>query len=105
MATAKVSMKVVCLPYLVLTCQTGSYAAVHSETCEGQVCSTGLMGAGSAPIVAVPPDQRQAIEDAIMQAFLAGTDENFDKLLGVGFLCTARCEEVLLPPDARNHFP
>ena len=39
--------------------------------------------AGKAPIVAVPPKQRQAIEDAIMAAFLAGTDDNFDKLLEV----------------------
>ncbi|CAL5229490.1 g12825 [Coccomyxa viridis] len=39
--------------------------------------------AGKAPIVAVPPEQRQAIEDAIMAAFLAGTDDNFDKLLEV----------------------
>ena len=36
--------------------------------------------------MAVPPEQRQAIEDAIMQAFLAGTDENFDKLLEVDLL-------------------
>ncbi len=33
--------------------------------------------------MAVPPEQRQAIEDAIMAAFLAGTDDNFDKLLEV----------------------
>ena len=39
--------------------------------------------AGKVPIVAVPPEQRQAIEDAIMEAFLAGTDDNFDKLLEV----------------------
>ncbi len=36
--------------------------------------------------MAVPPEQRHAIEDAIMQAFLAGTDENFDKLLEVALL-------------------
>ena len=38
---------------------------------------------GKAPIVAVPPEQRQAIEDIIMEAFLAGTDDNFDRLLEV----------------------
>lgn len=36
--------------------------------------------------MAVPPEQRQAIEDAIMGAFLAGTDVNFDKLLEVNGL-------------------
>lgn len=40
--------------------------------------------AGKAPIVAVPPEQRQAIEGVIMEAFLAGTDDNFDRLLEVG---------------------
>ena len=41
------------------------------------------MIAGKAPIVAVPPEQREAIESIIMEAFLAGTDDNFDRLLEV----------------------
>lgn len=41
------------------------------------------MVAGKAPIVAVPPEQREAIESVIMEAFLAGTDDNFDRLLEV----------------------
>ena len=40
---------------------------------------------GKAPIVGVPPKQRQAIEDVIMEAFLAGTDDNFDRLLEASF--------------------
>jgi len=41
------------------------------------------MIAGKAPIVAVPPEQREAIQSVIMEAFLAGTDDNFDRLLEV----------------------
>lgn len=43
----------------------------------------GMFNAGKAPILAVPREQREAIESAIMEAFLAGTDENFDVLLEV----------------------
>ncbi len=48
--------------------------------------------------MAVPPEQRQAIEDAIMAAFLAGTDDNFDKLLEVSSPAGPSCGT--LPADS-----
>lgn len=53
-----------------------------------------VRSAGKASIVAVPPEQRQAIEDVIMEAFLAGTDDNFDTLLEAS---------IVAPPVASVH--
>ena len=47
------------------------------------VCNQSCEAAGKARIVAVPPEQRAAIEEAIMNAFLTGSDDNFDQLLEV----------------------
>ena len=47
------------------------------------MCNQSCGAAGKTRIVAVPPEQRAAIERAIMDAFLTGSDDNFDRLLEV----------------------
>lgn len=58
------------------------------------ICSQSCEPAGKARIVAVPPEQRAAIEKAIMDAFLTGSDDNFDQLL----------EVIPTPPHLHRNF-